>query len=212
MPPGFDWCLAFDIQFVTTRPTDNSPFVTTLFNAAVFNPGNQLSLGGISDRVGWRELAGTLYGLATAELRKGDLTASQATYVRALKLAEHVLELDSDNLPRQLKVALFKARTQDFEGAQKLVEPLNVPGLEAGTLYNIACIFAQLTSPDNKTAKPGADRAAAVKSIKSRALSRRISHTERTYAQRPRIDGARKLQSRQYQLCDRFGANYGWPA
>ena len=122
--------------------------------------GQQKLLNEDPDKLQFQEgLAGTIYGMATAELRKGDLAASQAAYVRALKLAEHVLELDSDNLPRQLRVALFKARTQDFEGAQKLVEPLNVPGLEAGTLYNIACIFAQLTSPDNKTAKPDADRA-----------------------------------------------------
>lgn len=47
----------FDIEFVTTRPA-SGPFVTILFNAAVFLPGSQFVLGGISERIGWRELAG----------------------------------------------------------------------------------------------------------------------------------------------------------
>ncbi len=47
----------FDIEFVTTRPTSDQ-YVTILFNAAVFLPGSQFVLGGISERVGWRELSG----------------------------------------------------------------------------------------------------------------------------------------------------------
>ncbi len=48
---------AFDVQFVTTRPTSGQ-YVTILFNAAVYLPGSQLALGGISERIGWRELSG----------------------------------------------------------------------------------------------------------------------------------------------------------
>ncbi len=48
----------FDIEFTRTRPT-TGPYVTVLFNAAVYNPLNQIVLGGISERIGWRELSGT---------------------------------------------------------------------------------------------------------------------------------------------------------
>jgi len=47
----------FDMELTQVKPTEG-PFVTVLFNAAVYLPGSRIVLGGISDRVGWRELAG----------------------------------------------------------------------------------------------------------------------------------------------------------
>jgi len=46
----------FDISFSEQRPT-SGPYATILFNASVYIPGNTLTLGGISDRIGFRELA-----------------------------------------------------------------------------------------------------------------------------------------------------------
>ncbi len=47
---------AFDVEISQTRP-DQGEYVTILFNAAVFLPGSTNVLGGISNRIGWRELA-----------------------------------------------------------------------------------------------------------------------------------------------------------
>lgn len=48
----------FDIEVTQIRPTVG-PYITVAFNAAVINPSNQVTLGGISERIGWRELSGS---------------------------------------------------------------------------------------------------------------------------------------------------------
>ncbi len=52
----FDYRM-FDVEFTTTQPT-SGPYARVVFNAAVFNPLSAIPLGGISERVGWRELDG----------------------------------------------------------------------------------------------------------------------------------------------------------
>ncbi len=49
---------SFDVKITQTLPTDRH-YIRVYFNAAVHLPGSSIMLGGISERIGWRELGGS---------------------------------------------------------------------------------------------------------------------------------------------------------
>ncbi len=104
------------------------------------------------EKLQFREgLAVTLYGLATTLHRKGKDAESQSVYARALAELERVLENDPENLPRLITAALYNARVRNYDAARKIIEPYMSAELDAGIVFVVACVYAQLSNSKSES-------------------------------------------------------------